>query len=459
MFIDELAGRGLELWIIGKFLFYYIPHLIPIILPLTVVLSSIMTFGALAENYEFAAMKASGISLKRAMRPLIAFMVLLCIATFFLANNVIPVAHAKVVDLRRNIAKVKPAMAIAEGVFSDIGEDISIKVNKKSGENDEFLESVIIHKKAPDRVNRTVINAKKGELKNDKNSDFLKLILYDGTYHEDVKTRNFREKDKYPFAKVAFDEYIMNIDLSDLNKVDFSEKTGSNTYKMLGVGQLNYAIDSITSNFKQNMIDYGNSVYRRTGITTSPVASEKEIQSIELSSEKESSIKEKTQINTADDIIALFEDWHKTQLLETAINNNKSQLDNIEFKENDINHRNKLLNLHIITLNDKYALTITCLILFLVAAPLGAFIRKGGIGLPLVVAMGLFLSYYFIGLFSKNIAEDGAINPYLAPWVPTIILLPLSIYLTSRVTTDKGLFQFERLTKLFNQAQNLFKKI
>ena len=143
-YIDELAGRGLELWIIGKFLIYFIPQLIPIIMPLAVVISSIMTFGAFAENYEFAAMKASGISLMRVMLPLIVLMALLSIGTFFLANNVIPVAYREVYTLRSNIAKVKPAMAISEGVFSNIGEDISIKVAKKSGDNDQFLHNVLI---------------------------------------------------------------------------------------------------------------------------------------------------------------------------------------------------------------------------------------------------------------------------------------------------------------------------
>ncbi|MDO5607595.1 MAG: LptF/LptG family permease [Capnocytophaga sp.] len=446
MFIDELSGRDLELWIIGKFLFFYIPHLIPIILPLTVVLSSIMTFGSLSEQYEFAAMKASGISLLRAMRPLIFFMVLLSGFTFFLANNVIPVAHAEIVNLRSNIAKVKPAMAIAEGVFSDIGDEISIKVNKKTGDNDQYLESVVIHKKSPDRVNRTVINAERGELVSDKNSDFLQLILFEGTYYEDVRTQSFRQRERHPFAKVGFERYAMNIDLSKLNQVDFNEKNTSGSYKMLTVNQLNYAIDSISTDFKQNMTDYGNSLYRRTGIIAPPP--QKTIEVIEN--------EEINKINTPDELINIFEDWQRAQLFDTAINNNKSQVDNLDFKQDDISRRNKIINLHIITLSDKYALTIACLVLFFVAAPLGAFIRKGGLGLPMVFAMLLFLSYYFIGLFSKNIAEDGAINPAIAPWIPTLLLFPLGVYMTSRITTDKGMFQFEGITAFLNRIKKRF---
>ncbi|MDO4229528.1 MAG: LptF/LptG family permease [Capnocytophaga sp.] len=444
-YIDELAGRGLELWIIGKFLLFFIPQLIPIILPLAVVVSSIMTFGAFAENYEFAAMKASGVSLLRIMRPLIIFMIFLSGITFFLVNNVIPVAYQEVFTLRRNIAKVKPAMAIPEGIFSNIGDEISIKVSKKHGENDEFLEKVIIHKKTPDRVNRTVINAERGELKSGKNSDFLQLILENGTYYEDIKTRTYAQQERFPFAKVHFEKYVINLDLSHLNNVDFNEKTDVITYKMMNVGQLDYAIDSLRTDFKRILTDQGNSMYRRTGIlnSTQPVKEKKEINQ-----------KEKAEIKSLDDLVNTFDQNKKAQVWELAINNNKNQFDNLEFRQNDVEYRYKLMNLHIINLSDKFALTVSCIVLFFVAAPLGALIRKGGIGLPLVVAMILFLSYHFIGMFIKNIAENNTISPIIAPWISTFILLPLGFYLTSRVASDRGLFQFEWLSRIIYKKKN-----
>lgn len=438
-YIDELAGRGLELWIIGKFLLFFIPQLIPIILPLAVVVSSIMTFGAFAENYEFAAMKASGISLLRAIRPLLILMIFLSGITFFLVNNIIPVSYREFYTLRGNIAKVKPAMAIPEGIFSNIGEEISIKVQKKHGENDEFLEKVIIHKKNPDKINRVVINAEKGELKSSKNSNFIQLILQNGTYYEDIKPANYVQQERFPFAKVHFEKYVINIDLSELNKVDFSEKTGVTTFKMMNVGQLDYAIDSIKSDFKQNIADQGNSMLRRTGFYSF------------IPQKKDSVVSHKIEIDSMYKIIEKWDYYKKSQMLDGALSFNKNQFDNFEFRQENIEYRYKVLNLHILGLNDKYALTISCIVLFLVAAPLGAFIRKGGIGLPLVVAMGLFLSYYFISLFMKNIAENNNLNPVFAPWISTMILLPLGLYLTSRVATDKKLFQFEWFHKLFSK--------
>ena len=442
-YIDELAGRGLELWIIGKFLIFFIPQLIPIIMPLAVVIASIMPFGAFAENYEFAAMKASGISLLRVMRPLIVLMALLSIGTFFLANNVIPVAYREVYTLRTNIAKVKPAMAISEGVFCNIGEDISIKVHKKRGDNDQFLEQVIIHKKAPDRINRTVINAKRGELKSSKaNSNFLQLILQDGTYYEDIKTNTYEAQQRMPFAKVHFKKYIINIDLSHLNNVDFNEKSDATTYRMMNVAQLDYAIDSLRTDFKQNISDYGSNMFRRTGLLLTPPppptgdVPQKATQTAT------------TQINSVAQLLAMLRPYQQTSALESAINHNQIQLDNVEFRQSDVEYRYKLMNLHILNLSDKFALTVACFVLFFVAAPLGAFIHKGGIGMPLVVAMILFLAYYFIGMFVKNVAENNTINPALAPWIPAIILLPLGVYLTTRVTTDKEVFNFPLTNRL-----------
>ena len=177
-----------------------------------------MTFGNLAENYEFAAMKSSGISLQRAMRSLTVFIVLLSIVAFFFANNVIPYAEYKFINFRKNIAQVKPALAIAEGQFSDVGY-YNIKVNKKSGENGNILTGVTIHKKSENGDgSKTVIKAKDGELISSEKSSILQLVLNDGNYYEDIIPKKYEERNKMPFAKSSFKKYIINIDLSQLNK-------------------------------------------------------------------------------------------------------------------------------------------------------------------------------------------------------------------------------------------------
>ena len=160
VFIDEFAGKGLDTMVLLRFLLYYSPKLIPLVLPLTVLLASIMTFGSLAEHYEFAALKSAGISLTRAMRSVFVVSVLLSGIAFYIANTVVPYAEFKTYNLRKNLAKIKPALAISEGVFNDLGES-NIKVQDKYGSNDRFLTDVIIHQKQPDLKNTVVVKSEK----------------------------------------------------------------------------------------------------------------------------------------------------------------------------------------------------------------------------------------------------------------------------------------------------------
>jgi lipopolysaccharide export system permease protein len=213
LYISELAGRGLDLLIVFKFLWYVSPRLIPLVLPLTILVTSLMVFGSFSENYEFAAMKSTGISLQRAMRSLTFFIVFLSILVFFFANNVIPYSEYRWLNLRRNIQQFKPAMAIAEGQFSQIGDEFNIKVKKKSGENDRFLEEVVIHKKDANRFNgnHTVIIADKGELTSEEGSNTLSLVLNNGNYYNEIFTKDPMKKVRQEFVRSSFDEYVIKM--------------------------------------------------------------------------------------------------------------------------------------------------------------------------------------------------------------------------------------------------------
>ena len=221
VYISELAGKDLEFDVILKFLIYVSPRIVVLVLPLTVLLVSIMVFGNFAENYEFAAMKSTGISLQRAMKSLSVFIIFLSIVSFFFANNVIPLAEYNFYNLRQNIARVKPAMIVAEGQFNQI-QDINIKVAKKSGVNGEFLEDVIIHqKKGNSSGNYTVIKSKTGEFYSDESSDLVQLILYNGNYYDEIQSANYQKRTKNrPQIKSTFERYVINIDVSKLELVN-----------------------------------------------------------------------------------------------------------------------------------------------------------------------------------------------------------------------------------------------
>lgn len=425
LYISELAGKDLAISVIFKFLLYVTPTLIPLILPLTILLASIMVFGSFAENYEFAAMKSTGISLQRALRGLSVFILLLSIVTFIFANNVIPWANYNFYNLRKNIAKAQPAMAIAEGQFNQIGI-YNIKVEEKSGDKGQYLKNVVIHKKSTIRTgNYTVIIAKSGELISSETSNILQLALFDGNYYDEVYNRDLKQSQKKPHVRSAFEKYTINVDLEGLNDVDFDDKSYDTRFNMLNVNDLNYTIDSLKTRYQTEYSDFSETLYGRTSITS-----------------LNNNIEKRTDSVYKGNIFELFDNKQKIQLLNLAANTVNSTNQIIDAKEKSFALNTKWLNKHVISLHEKFALGFACIILFFVGAPLGALIRKGGIGLPLIIAILLFLTYHFIGIFSKNSSQDGSFSPIIGSWLSTLIMLPLSIYLTQRATKDRGLFEF-----------------
>jgi lipopolysaccharide export system permease protein len=428
LYINELAGKDLEIDVVAKFLLYVTPRLVVLVLPLTILLTSIMVFGSFAENYEFAAMKSTGISLQRAMRTLSIFIVGLAITTFFFANNVMPWAEFNFYNLRRNISKVKPAMAIAEGQFNQIGS-INIKVDEKSGDRGQYLKDVIIHqKKGKSNKNHTVIISKTGEIASSEDSDVLKLVLFDGNFHDDLQPKDFKERERKPHAKSTFEKYTINVDLSEINNVDFDKQDYSTKYSMLNIKELNYSIDSLIKTETNNYKDLTTTMYNRSTVA---------------SLNKNINPKKTDSVFQGDSLYNLFQPIKNVQLIDVAINSINSTTQIIRTKQRSIVLRERNINKHIISFYEKFALSFACIILFFIGAPLGALIRKGGFGLPIIIAIVLFLSYHFIGIFAKNSAEDNSLNPILASWVSTLLMLPLSIYLTNRATKDRSLLNLD----------------
>ena len=429
LYIAELAGKDLDVKVTAKFILYYTPKLIPLVVPLTVLLSSIMVFGNFAENYEFAAMKSTGISLQRAMRSLSFFILALGVACFFFADNVIPWGEYNFYNLRRNIAKVKPALAIAEGQFNEIG-NINIKVDKKNGAKGQFLEGVVIHQKSTAKIgNYKVIKSEKGELKSSPDSNILQLELINGNYYEEIINKDSRKNTNKPHTKSYFDNYIINVDLEILNSDDLDEKNHKGRHNMQNIEQLNYTIDSLELKRKEEYTALSKTLYNRT---TFP------------------SLNTNIDTTRADslyrgEVLDLFNTKNKVQIVSLAINAANSTRQILDSNKRTFETKEIWLNKHIIALHDKFVLALACIILFFVGAPLGALIRKGGIGLPMVIAIVLFLTYHFFGIFAKNSAEKGAYSPIIGSWLSTTVMLPLSIYLTTKATNDKGIFQFDAI--------------
>ena len=443
LFIAELAGKDLDLVMVLKFLLFAMPRIVPLVLPLSVLLASIMTFGNLAENYEFAAMKSAGISLQRAMKSLIIFISLLSIVAFLFANNVIPYAEYKFINFRRNIAQLKPAMAIAEGQFSDVGL-FTIKVNKKSGNNGNILTGITIHKKsAMGDGSKTVIRAKNGELISSEKSSTLQLVLNDGYYYEDVTPKNYEDRKKVPFAKSSFKKYIINIDLSKLNAVNVDDASISNTNTMLNLSELTYTLDSLHKNRDTDILSFSENINQRIGIprnTTvlSPLP------------------KNKTLKPLPNNILSLYKAAEQLTILKFAASTVESTMFSIEGTNVELNNKQKNINGHILAFYDKFVIAFACFLMFFIGAPLGAIIRKGGLGLPIVFAVSIFISFHFINTFGKRISQEDQLAPFLGAWMSSLILSPLAILLTYRATNDIGLIN---LDILMAPLQKIFQKV
>ncbi|MGO4911772.1 LptF/LptG family permease [Leeuwenhoekiella sp. W20_SRS_FM14] len=443
LYIKELAGKDLDFVIIIKFLMYFSPRLVTLVLPLTVLLTSIMTFGNFAENYEFAAMKSTGISLQRAMRSLTVFIIGLAITSFMFANYVIPAAEFQSLNLRRNIAQVKPAMAITKGQYTDIADGYVIKVADKQGENGQFLKDVIIYEKDPTRIgNYTVIKAREGELISAEGDNILSLKLIDGNYYDEVEQRDYNKQKREPFVKSYFETYTINIDLSELDNVDMDEKSIDNAYTMLTVMQLRDTLVDISKSYNNHLKTLGTGQIR-----------EMYLQNLDSSYLANIPIDTSRVLNT--DLLENFKDTEKMQLLDRTLAKIKNEINDVKNDKITNGQKVKVLSKYEIALHEKFVLAFGCIILFFVGAPLGAIIRKGGLGLPIVVGVVLFLTYHFIGIFAKNSAEDGSIAAWLASWLSTLILFPLGVYLTYRATTDQGLFD---LDGFLDPVKKLFRK-
>ncbi len=445
LYIQELAGRDLDFTTIGKFLLYATPSLVQLVLPLSVLLTSIMTFGNFAENYEFAAMKSTGISLQRAMKSVIFFIVFLGFISFLFANYVIPASQYEFRNLRRNISQLKPSVAIRSGQFTEMGDDINIRVAEKYGDRDQYLSDVIIHQKEKRRLgNYTVIKAKKGELISSLDSPIVSLQLTDGNYYSEIYQRDYTKKKKEPFAKSSFKTYTLNIDLSTLDDVDLDDRAIDNSYQMYNVVALDSVLTFLSVKFEKDRTQF----------------SEKYIQMVSqepLADRFKNNLKDSI---SKEDILTHYETNDQVRILEIAKSNISTTLTDLDNQKRKLQVEVKRLNKFEIAIHEKFVLGFSCILLFFVGAPLGAIIRKGGLGLPIVVGVVLFLTFHFIGIFAKNSAEDNSISPFLASWLSTFILLPLSVYLTYRATTDQGIFDAESflspLKRLFRKTRKIY---
>ncbi|MBU2019087.1 MAG: LptF/LptG family permease [Bacteroidetes bacterium] len=448
-YIDDLMGKGLPFTVILELLFYVSASLIPLALPLAILLSSIMTLGNLAENNELTALKSSGLSLYRILRPLIFAVCIIAISTFYFANYVIPVANLKWRSLIYDIQNTKIAALLTPGAYTQELDGYAIKVEKLEG--DTFT-NILIHDHTSNNQLKTV-RAKSGKLYKSNNGKYIYFELIDGSVIEELETQapifdgNQRlipgASSTRPSRRSEFKNSIYKIDVSGFNLQRSNENLFENEYEMLNVFQIQTAKDSIQIRCNEVMNNFADGhinedlLYQSLKMDTSAMAKLEGFQSQAL---PERSLAW-GDFNEGEQKGAIISVQAKLRRKIESIN---SQFDFFQVL-------NKNLREFDIEMHRKFALTYAIIILFFVGAPLGAIVRKGGFGAPVVIAALLFMVYFVLISTGESLSRSGVLSPWLGMWFASILLTPFAIWLMRSAANDSPLFVMDNWTKGFEK--------
>lgn len=442
MAFDKFAGKGIGIVFILKFLWYTTLLVAPQAIPIGVLLSSIMTLGSLSENYEFAAIKSAGISLKRILKPIFFLVLFLSIINFMFLNYVYPYAMLKQINLSVNVKQKQPSLALVAGSFNTEIPNYQIKFDEKYGKDDNFIKNVIIYDLSSKRGNNKIITAKEGEFISEKGSRYMTLILKDGHFFEHHITNDYRKKQRMPASYADFKKYTINIDVSTFNDNDLDKIRYTRNYNMLSLQQLKDTLPEIKQNYDEYVLSRAKSLYLNTNAKT-------------LYKYPDSLIDKKLSSN----ILENFERNNKENIINTSISRIDRTIESISQNKDTFKYKRKVLNLYDIEFFNRIALSLACLLLFFVGAPLGSIIRKGGMGMPMILAIFIYVTFHFSNTFGRNLAEESKLSAIIGSWLSVAIMLPLAITLTIRASNDKGLLSFDSIIiKIRNIIQHFSKK-
>lgn len=436
-YIDDLVGKGLDFITICQFLWYASASLLMLAMPIAILISSIMTFGNLGESFELVAIKSSGISLFRFMRPLIWLSIFLCVVTFIFANYVIPYANLKFMTLYSDIYVKKPAFDLKEGVFFTHIPNYAIKVGKKDNDG-RTIRNIIIFEQN-NSIQDNCIVAEKGIMKISDDEKYLEFNLENGYRYQE---RGNLSDSSTEYTRLEFKSFKKLFDLSVLQKQQTNDSIFSKNFKMLSARQLSVNIDSIQR--EEMKID---SLFKK-----------------QMNNEMiYSALPEKLWNKSNEKIAAnsykkMFSDSINNRIKQYALNKIASIKSAINQHIVDEEIKQKDITMHLIEWHRKYSISLACLILFFIGAPLGAIIRKGGLGMPLIVAIVFFLIFHLLNMFGEKFVKQNILSAAMGMWLAFIVLAPVGIFLTYKAMHDSQLFNKDFYSKLSRKIKSIFSK-
>ncbi len=434
-YIDDLVGKGLDFFTLGQFIWYASASMLTLAMPIAILISSIMTFGNLGESFELVAIKSSGISLLRFMRPLMWVALLLCGLTFIFANYVIPFANLKFVTLYNDIFYKKPAFDLKEGVFFTHIPNYAIKVGKKDGDG-KTIHNVIIFDQGSS-IQDNSITAEKGIMTVSADKKFLEFNLQNGYRYQE---RGSPSDTATEFIRLGFKEYKKLFDLSSLQKQNTSDSVYRSNFKMKSVRQLNRSIDSLSG----IQDSFTNRLYKELGFY---------LHYLRVNDSIWKSLPAPVPgMKSFDGVIP---DSLEYLVQDRALNNINSLKGTVQFSGAEMGNYKKEIRYHKIEWHRKFSLSLACLALFFIGAPLGSIIRKGGLGMPLVVAIVFFLIFHLLNMFGEKFVKEDITTPFFGMWLAILVLVPLGGFLTYKAMNDSQLFNKEAYLRAFSRIRKV----
>lgn len=436
LYIDELVGKGLKLGVIFEFLGWGSATVLPLALPLATLLASIMTMGNLGENNELLAMKAAGISLQRILIPLICVAVCISIGAFFISNNLIPVAYNKIYTLQYDIGRTKEEIRIPTGIFYNGIDGYTLRISERNKETD-MMYDVMVYNHTANKGNISLAIADSGLLKSTADKTSLIFTLYQGTSFEETNQRAYLDT-SYQLQRIDFEMQEVIIPLKNYAFKKSEEERFGNEVMAKNLEQLRHDKDSLSVPYESIRKKHRDRVYYTVGFNYGN----------QFDSTKKEKLVERLDLDT----IPKWRDIdQELEAVNKAISSVNSGINALEGYERELHQYAYPLRRIGIESFRKFTLSFACLIFFFIGAPLGAIIRKGGLGTPVIISILFFVIYWVVDISGKKLARDGVISPFFGAFISTFVLLPIGIFLTWKSTKDSSIFNMDTYLESFKR--------
>jgi lipopolysaccharide export system permease protein len=452
MHVKDLVGKGVEISVLAEFFVYAVASVVPLALPLAILLASLMSFGNLGEKFELTAMKAAGVSLFRIMRPLTIAIGFVCVGAFLFSNYVLPRSQVKLWALIFSLRQKSPELEIPQGEFYDGIDGYNIYVRHKNPKIG-MLYDMMIYDYSEGFQNATVMVADSGQLFFTEDNKHLLLRLYSGESFENLdrqQKRATKSEKNIPYRREAFAQKQMLIDF-DMEFNRYDENVLSDQHVSKNVGELLYSIDSVqvlahSRSAEQSAVIVENRYFGRERQAGRIVA-------------EEAMGAPKNGVYDIDTLMASFTPEERYRAVTTSLEKAKAQGEQIEYNALMLNDYQRYIRKHEIELHRKFTLAFACLVFFFIGAPLGAITRKGGLGMPVVISVVMFIIYYIIDNTGYKMAREALWPCWAGMWLSSMVLLPIGIFLTYKAATDSALFNPDAWIKIFGKLKRLIYKI